>query len=192
MSTKSPPRQLAKRDALVDAAARVMLHEGLAGCTVRAVAAASPLTKSALHYYFEDFEELLELAHERLVDVFESRIEAAAEAETDPERALSAAMRTFVELGSDRPDKTPLLWFEVQIEAVRSGRFGSASRRPDRLLGTFTQLVRRAGFSHPEHRASILFSALIGAVVRRSIYDHDLEELLADAMRAMKLPRSSL
>lgn len=171
----------------MEAAAKVLLRAGLSGCSVRAVAEESTLTKSALHYYFGDFGELLELAHQRLVEDYFSRIEASAEAEADPLRAISAAMRTFLELGSDRPGKTPLLWFEVQIEAVRSGRFREASQPPDRIMRVFTRLAHNAGFSDPERRASILFSALIGALVRRSFYGLDIEELLAEAELAMGL-----
>lgn len=188
MSEKRP-RQLVKRDALIEAAARVLLREGLAGCSVRAVAEASPLTKSALHYYFEDFEELLDLAFRRAMDEFFARVEVAAEAESDPVNALWAAARTYLQLGADRPGRAPLLGFEVQIQSTRRGQLDSVREVADRNLAFFTRLLRRTGLSEPEQRASVFLATLLGALVRNSAHALDLEIFLAEAALAMGLPR---
>jgi DNA-binding transcriptional regulator YbjK len=52
----------AKRGQIIDAAKEILASEGLAACTARAVADAGPLTKSAIHYYFSDINEIVDLA----------------------------------------------------------------------------------------------------------------------------------
>jgi DNA-binding transcriptional regulator YbjK len=64
------PDVAARRRFLLDALAlrpgeavlTVLARDGLAGCTARAVAEASPLTKSALHYYFSDMDKIIDQA----------------------------------------------------------------------------------------------------------------------------------
>ena len=81
----------------MEAAADVLRREGWAGCTARAISDASPLTKSALHYYFDDVDEIVELAFRRVMDEALSRVEAVAEAEADPVDALWGAARARFE-----------------------------------------------------------------------------------------------
>ncbi len=182
------PRQHAKREALVEAAARVLRRDGLGGCTARAIAEESPLTKSALHYYFDDVDEIVDLAFRRLMDDYFARIEAAAEAESDPVQALWSAARAYLRLGGERPGKAPLLWFEVHLEASRRGELRSVREITDRGLAYFTRLSRRAGAEEPERRASTFFASLIGALVRQSAHALDTEAFLRDAALAMALP----
>ena len=64
-SEELSPNQRRKRQQIVEAARRVLAEQGLAACSVRAIADASPLTKSAIHYYFADINELVD---EGLID----------------------------------------------------------------------------------------------------------------------------
>jgi AcrR family transcriptional regulator len=55
------------RDRIVDAAARVMRTEGLAGATTKEIARAAGLSEAALYKHFRDKEELfLHVLHDRL------------------------------------------------------------------------------------------------------------------------------
>jgi DNA-binding transcriptional regulator YbjK len=56
------PNQRDKQRQIIEAARRVLARDGLAGCTARAVARASPLTKSAMHYYFRDIDDVVDQA----------------------------------------------------------------------------------------------------------------------------------
>src|SRR5882757_5968523 len=85
------PNQLEKRERIVEAAKTVLVENGLAGCTARAVAAAGPLTKSAIHYYFHDMDELIDQAMAAHIAAFVSAIRQAAARHTDAvERFWSA------------------------------------------------------------------------------------------------------
>ncbi len=180
------PRQLEKREALVDAAAQVLRREGLAGCTARAISDASPLTKSALHYYFDHVDEIIELAFERVIEAGLARVEGAAEAHDDPLDALWAAARAFLGLGGDRVGQVVMLWVEAQAEAARTQRFQRVRRDlAARGRELFVRLARRLRWEEPERRASVFHSALTGAVMRRSAEELEPEAFLYDLASVM-------
>ena len=60
--TAISPNQDSKRRQIIEAARVVLARGGLSGCTARAVAEASPLTKSAINYYFASMDEIIDLA----------------------------------------------------------------------------------------------------------------------------------
>jgi AcrR family transcriptional regulator len=186
------PNQTAKREALIAAASEVLRTGGLAACTARAIADASPLSKSALHYYFDDVNEIVDLAFRQLIDRYLARVRAAADGETDPVEALWAAARVYLELGSDRPGRVPMLWFEIQVDAGRRGELGTIAEFTEMAFELFTDLVTATGADRPAQRASALFSALIGTVVRAEIGPIDLDVAIADLAAVSGLDRREL
>ncbi len=183
------PRQLAKREALIEAAADVLRREGWAGCTARAISDASPLTKSALHYYFDDVDEIVELAFRRVMDEALSRVEAVAEAEADPNQALWCAARAFLELGGVGAGHPVTLWIDAYAATARSASFQREREELlDRGLGIFERIARRARWEDPARRVSVLYSALAGAVMRESVRPLDTDAFLDDLALALDLP----
>lgn len=181
-------RQLAKRETLVSAAADVLRHEGWAGCTARAISDASPLTKSALHYYFDDVDEVVELAFRRVIDEGLSAVEAAAAVCDDPIDALWSAARAFLEMGGTGAGRPVTLWIEAQAATARSPRFQQAREDlVERGIDIFERLARRAGWAEPERGASVMHSALCGAVIRESVQPLDREAFLKDLAHVMGL-----
>jgi AcrR family transcriptional regulator len=181
----------ARREDLVEAAMHVLRTHGLAACTARAIAEASPLTKSALHYYFEDVEEIVDVAFRRLMGEFQDQIDAAAAAQADPVAALWAAVETHLHLGADRPERGEqllFLWFEMQVAASRRGDTSTVAALTDRALGTFTRLVAAAGVDRAEALASTLLSALIGSVVRLDMHPRPISELIDELASTLALP----
>lgn len=81
----------------------VLRRGGLGACTAPAIADASPLTKSALHYYFADTDEIVDVAFRRLMEQFLERVQDAAAAAPDPLSTLWAATETYLRLGSGPP-----------------------------------------------------------------------------------------
>lgn len=55
------PNQQAARARIATGAATVVARAGIAGCTVRAVADEAAMTKSTVHYYLRDADELVDL-----------------------------------------------------------------------------------------------------------------------------------
>jgi AcrR family transcriptional regulator len=181
----------ARREDLVEAAMHVLRTQGLAACTARAIAEASPLTKSALHYYFEDVEEIVDVAFRRLIGAFLDQVEAAAAREDDPVAALWAAIETHLRLGADRPEQGEqlmFLWFEMQVAASRRGDSSTVAALTDRALAAYTRLVTATGADRPEALASTLLSALIGSVVRLDMHPRPISELLDELAATLGLP----
>ncbi|MFN0090243.1 MAG: TetR/AcrR family transcriptional regulator, partial [Acidimicrobiales bacterium] len=126
--------QSAKRELLVTAAADVLATHGVAACTARAIASASPLTKSALHYYFDDTGEIIDLAVQRLTVDYLDRLRTVQAAHRDPHDAFWAVMRAYLR-PFERYRRMPLLWFEYFTAAVRRDR-------PEAVQAVFAELTR--------------------------------------------------
>ena len=82
-----------KRAQIVEAARVVLARDGLGGCTARAVADAGPLTKSAIHYYFHDVDEIVDKAMEVYVATMVANLRARAASVTDPQERLRVVLR---------------------------------------------------------------------------------------------------
>jgi AcrR family transcriptional regulator len=83
--------QRVKRAQIIDAAKEVLATQGLAACTARAVADASPLTKSAIHYYFRDVDEIVDEAMAEHVDAMLVNLRRAADSADPPGKVGQAA-----------------------------------------------------------------------------------------------------
>jgi AcrR family transcriptional regulator len=183
------PNQEARREALVDAAVMVLASQGVGACSARTIAEASPLTKSALHYYFGDVGEIVDLAFRRLMGDFVDRVEKAAADQTDPVAALWAAVETYLRLGADRPGRVPMLWFEYHVDSIRRGDTATITALTDRTQTLLGRLVAATGVADPAARAEVLFSALIGTVVRDTMHHSEVPAVLDDLAVALGMPR---
>lgn len=184
------PNRLAKREAIVTAAVEVLRAEGLAGCTSRAIAEASGFAKSALHYYFRDTEEIVDQAFQRLMTQFVERIGQAAAAAPTPDAALWAAARTYLHLGAGQHlGHGPMLWFEVHLAASRMGDTATLQAITDAVRERFAALVAATGAGAPEATARVLFSCMIGTLVRDAMAPLDLDAELDAAFTSLGLRR---
>ncbi len=114
------PKQRARRALIVEAGVQTLRRDGVAGCTVRNVAAATPFTKGTMHYYFDDVREIVNAAFLQLTRDYMAAVGAiAAEAES-PSAAFWRAVESYIEGFHGHP-RTGLLWFEYTNWAVRHG-----------------------------------------------------------------------
>lgn len=182
------PNQRAKREALITAAIGVLRTRGLAGCTSRAIADASGLAKSALHYYFRDTEEIVDIAFQRLMSQYIERIRAAADDAPDPHAALWAATSTYLHLGSTQhSDQLPMLWFEVQLAASRCGDTAALSRLTAQTTELLAAIVAATGVRAPAATARVLLASLVGILVRDALEPIDLDEALRECLQVLGL-----
>ena len=176
----------ARRRAIIEAAAEVLRTRGLSACTARSIAGAGPLTKSALHYYFDDIDEVIDLAFRSLMDSFYERLAAIAAEALTAQEALWSTARAYLHLGTDRPGsgghRVPMLWFEMQVAATRAGNLDTVRAITERVLQLFVHLVADTGTARPTQTGTALMNALIGIVVRADMDEIDLDaELCAVA-----------
>ncbi|HEY3682037.1 MAG TPA: TetR family transcriptional regulator [Streptosporangiaceae bacterium] len=170
------PNQLDKRRRIVEAARTVLARDGLAGCTARSVAEAGPLTKSAIHYYFSDMDDLVDLAMAGHIDAFAARVRAAADHHRKPETRFWAVVREYLETFREMPG-TARLWFEYWIDATRKGRPAAIERSHAQVAAVFAEHLAAAGVADAGDRADALFTYLLGAVVRQAVRPRPFSEL---------------
>jgi AcrR family transcriptional regulator len=153
----------------------VLARDGLAGCTARAVAEASPLTKSAIHYYFRHIDEIADLAMAAHVGAMLASLREVARQHTDPERRLHAVLQAYLDTFADKP-YAAFLWFEYWIAAGRREATGPVQRMLDDVHGLLAELLAglpAAGAAHSADEvgatANSLLSWLLGSIVQQHI-----------------------
>jgi AcrR family transcriptional regulator len=162
------PNQLAKQEQIVEAARQVLARDGLAGCTARAIAAAGPLTKSAIHYYFSDIELLIDRAMAALVTDFLAELRKVAAKYDDPAERLWAVLETYLETFADNPGAA-FVWFEYWVAVGRSEHVQAAEAMLRSVIELLTDLLGDLGIDDPRARARALQSYLLGAMVQQCV-----------------------
>ena len=162
------PNQRDKQRQIIEAARRVLARDGLAGCTARAVADASPLTKSAMHYYFRDIDDVVDQAMTAHLEAFLGSLRQVAEAEPAPARRLWRVVDAYLATFAGQPHAARL-WFEYWIALSR--RNASAPIQGDlaNVSSLFHGLLADAGHPKPAETADLVVSWLLGAVVQQDV-----------------------
>ena len=192
MITAISPNQDRKRGQIIDAAREVLARDGLAGCTARAVAEASPLTKSAINYYFGSLDEIIDLAMAAHVEAMLGGLRAAASQHTDPYRRLHAVIQGYLDTFADRPHAA-FLWFEYWIAVGRRGATEPAGAMlgavRDLLAELLTALRDQSGRPAGDHdqAAGALLSWLLGSVVQQQVHPLAPATVRAEADRLLGL-----
>ncbi|QWF84625.1 TetR/AcrR family transcriptional regulator [Amycolatopsis sp. CA-230715] len=178
--------QLDKQRQIVEAARRVLATDGLAGCTARAVADASPLTKSAIHYYFSDMDDLVDRAMAGHIGAFTGRIREAVEQHTGPVDRFWAAVARYVEIFQESPNAA-MLWFDYWLDALRKNRLDALDRMHREVAAFFADLLAEIGVDDPARRGRALFRYLLGTVVEQTMNPLPFKEIRSHAAVACAL-----
>jgi DNA-binding transcriptional regulator YbjK len=158
------PNQLDKQRQIVEAAMHVLATRGLAACTAREVAAAGPLTKSGIHYYFADMDVLIDRAMAQHVANFEAGLRAGAADADDPHTAFWAVVDAYLATFRDQPHVTHL-WLEYWIDAARKGRTAAVEAQNARITALLAERLLAAGAGDPAESARAIFVYLLGAIL---------------------------
>ena len=160
--------QRAKREQIVDAAKEVLAREGLAACTARAVAEASPLTKSAIHYYFNDINEIVDQAMNAHVDLMLESLREQANRTADPAERLWVVIDAYLTTFTDKPHAA-FLWFEYWVSAGRRASLGTVDDMLGKLHALLLELLDDVTPNHRDQTAHALLSWLLGTVVQQHV-----------------------
>ena len=169
------PNQDSKRRQIIEAARVVLARDGLAGCTARAVAEASPLTKSAINYYFASMDEIIDLAVTAHVEATVGALREVAGQPGSPHERLHSVIQAYLATFADRP-YAAFLWFEYWIAAGRRGDTGTVdamlSSVRDLLTELLTELRTASGWpaGDLDQAASALLSWLVGSIVQQQVH----------------------
>ncbi|MEW6475725.1 MAG: TetR/AcrR family transcriptional regulator [Actinomycetota bacterium] len=176
------PKQLARRALIIDAAVETLKREGIAGCTVRAIAAATPFTKGTIHYYFSDVREIVNTAYLRLTDDYVAQVEAmAAVAARRPVPAFWWAVGSYVE-GFRHHRRMGLLWFEYSSWAVRNGYGHGVASSVQAVRSMFARRLDGIAVD-AEWLAAALTRYLLGTVLELSVSTVDNRAVMAQVAR---------
>jgi AcrR family transcriptional regulator len=180
------PKQLARRDLIVDAAVETLRREGVAGCTVRAIASATPFAKGTIHYYFGDVREIVETAYLRLTQSYALAVEDVAAGSRTPDAAFWLALRAYLE-GFRAHRGMALLWFEYTSWAVRNDRESGVVSSVEAIRSMFARRLNAIDGHHAES-AVALTRYLLGTVLELGAPQTAVEPVLADVARICGLP----
>lgn len=167
------PNQLAKRDEIMSAAVEVLLRDGVHGCTVRAIAAAAGVSNGAVHYYFRDIEEIVDLAMLHATHGWIAWLRSATATDTagalpPTERfwwVMAACLEPFA--GGDRTLMP--LWLEYWATCTRAARVEPLRAVQGVLVSYVAELVNAAGIHNAEERAVAVTAYLFGTGMQESV-----------------------
>jgi AcrR family transcriptional regulator len=174
METMWTPNQQAAREKIIAAAADLIAEHGLSACTIRAVAERSGLTKSTVHYYFDDANELIDLS---VSEIFQRMARHAAQsvvAAGDGAAGLEFLIRLFLGRAKTPRDVTfrqSMLWPAYTAHAWKRGATAAILHNLEALRRVFELAMDQAGITGPEatRRANSIHNYLLGAMIRNMI-----------------------
>ncbi|MGW5420477.1 TetR/AcrR family transcriptional regulator [Streptomyces sp. NPDC003943] len=117
-----------RREELIEAAIRVMIRDGVARATTRAVVAEAGLPLGAFHYCFRSKEELLQSVIERIMVRASTPAVAAATEGVSAEETIRAGLHAYWE-GIRRSPDEHLLTYELTQYALRQPGLAELARR---------------------------------------------------------------
>ena len=193
------PNQLAKREHIIQATRQLMAGAGPHACTARAIADASGVSTSALHYYFQDVWEVKDIAFRRIFDGFMDAVMTAVNAEKNTVQKIWAGAAAFLEYNirqlpsfnnsAAAPTRyANLLWLEYQTEIARYGSLTTVVEYAKLVSSIFPPLFAAARIENGDIKADAFFLALVGATERELLLHRDPEDVLADLAVAFDLP----
>lgn len=131
-------RRERSRAEIVEACRRVLLHEGVAGVTLEAVAKEVGLTKAALYYYYPSKDALLFDIGFDTLEAQAQAVHAAVENAKDGAEALRAIIRETVRTYAARFDDFRITFMHSQVATPGSFRVDPQNLERIRPLNDLT------------------------------------------------------
>jgi len=167
------PNHLAKRDEIVSAAVEVLLRDGVHKCTVRAIATAAGVSKGAVHYYFQDVDEIVDMAMAQATRGWIAWLRSAAGADASSQssapgrfwRVIAASLQPFAQ-----GDRTLMpLWLDYWAACTRARRT-EPIRTVHGLLTTYVaELLAEVGVGDVLDRSFAVTCYLFGAGMQEPV-----------------------
>ncbi|MFZ2503061.1 MAG: TetR family transcriptional regulator C-terminal domain-containing protein [Nocardioides sp.] len=133
-----------RRESIVAAALAVILRQGLAGTTVRDVAAELGCSSGLVHHYFDSMDALLAEAFERSAGADLGATRAAVLGGSDPVDRLRRFVGSYARADEDWAFQ---LWLDAWSEAARRPILGEVSRRLNEAWQALVAEIIRDGIA---------------------------------------------
>jgi AcrR family transcriptional regulator len=157
------------RDRLCEAAGRIFAEKGLAGFTMRELAAALGVSPMTPYRYFKDKEEILAAVRAKAFDDFSAAMETAFNAVPpgDPIAQAGGAGGAYVDFAFAHPESYRLMF---EISQSEDGTHADLERATERARASMTRHVDvlvESGLLHgdPVLIGHVFWAALHGAVM---------------------------
>jgi TetR/AcrR family transcriptional regulator, regulator of biofilm formation and stress response len=160
-----------RRDALLDAAIRLLEQGGFAAVSHRAVAERAGLPLAATTYYFRSRDDLVRQAFARLIDhelaAQTDQLAACTERLTDNTPAAVAAALVAVLLPDDDADRVrQLALWELYLQAAREPALRELARSwTDGCRAMTAGLLRSTGYPHEAEDARLVLATVEGLII---------------------------
>lgn len=159
------PNQVEKRRQIVEAAKAVLVSHGLDRFTTRTLTEHSPFSRSAIHYYFDSVEEIIDAAMASQLESFLGMLQSIAREHVDPAGRFWAVTERYLAFFAGEPALT-LLWFDYSIATVQAGRPQPAIDIEIRLREILVELLQACEVEDWESRSEALLAFMLGATLR--------------------------
>lgn len=164
-----------RREAIVDAALRTAVREGLAATTVRHVATQMGTSPGLVHHYFDSMDDLLAEVFARVAELGLAATRTALVGVEDPADQLEVFLATYLH---DEHEQSFQLWLDAWSEAARRPAVRQTSRALNvawqQLLGDILRRgARECGWDcpDPDGAAWRILSLLDGLVLQQVAHD---------------------
>jgi AcrR family transcriptional regulator len=162
---KFSPNQQEERREIIEVAKAVLLASGLDRFSARSLTESGSFSRSAIHYYFDSVEEIVDAAMASQLDSFLEMLNAAAAEHEVPRDRFWAVTQRYLTHFAERPALT-LLWFDYSIAAVQAGRPHPAIEIEARLQEMFVGLLKDCGVPEFRPRSEALLAFMLGTTLR--------------------------
>ncbi|QEC46545.1 TetR family transcriptional regulator [Baekduia soli] len=164
--TARPVRGEARRELILDAAIRVLGHEGPGMLTHRRVAAAAGLPLAATTYWFASKEELLVSAYRRAADRDIARVRAVALAHERDGLDVADALADLVASELQDGRSALIACFTMSLEAARRPQLRDIEAEwTEAYVEAISAMLVAAGSPQPRIDAEVLTAALDGLLL---------------------------
>ncbi|GHP16495.1 hypothetical protein RN2511_012310 [Rhodococcus sp. NKCM2511] len=168
--SKMPPsrRGVAKKNAIVDAALEVVSEMGIAGLSMRVVAARAGIPLGAVGYYFAGKDDLIQAAFDRHIQRETARVTSAIAriGEHPSTDDLADRLADLVIDGLTHKRFRLLAEYEFTVEGVRRPALARASAAWQATLNIQLQTVlKNMDFTSPRTDARLILAVLAGLEV---------------------------
>lgn len=102
-------RRSQRRDAIIEAAAKLFARAGYADCEMEQVAAEIGVAKGTLYLYFKSKEELFYACVDAGMKDLQQTIQQSADAQAEPAERISAAILAYLQFFERHPEHVELL-----------------------------------------------------------------------------------
>jgi AcrR family transcriptional regulator len=116
-----------RREELVEAAIRVLVRDGVAKATTRAIAAEAGVSQGVIHYCFASRSELLQEVITRMTDRFLAPVSEAFAGGDDLRASIAGSLRAFWRRVEAAPAEE-LVGYELAQYALRNEDFGPLAK----------------------------------------------------------------